>query len=201
MRVRPRRRKFGGLNSFRRPCLAGFIIYAVSLSAASVWAQSPLLSSPDTDKPFEISADSLEVQQDENIATFAGNVDARQGNMRLKADRLMVHYRGDKSGEASTSAISRIDASGSVFIASGRETAQGEAGVYDVENGLVILTRNVVLTRGENVIRGDRLVLNLVTGQTRVEGGADATRPGQRVRGLFVPRRSTDRKTNRGDVR
>lgn len=201
MRVRPRRRKFGGLNSFRRPCLAGFIIYAVSLSSAPVWAQSPLLSSPDTDKPFEISADSLEVQQDENIATFAGNVDARQGNMRLKADRLMVHYRGDKSGEASTSAISRIDASGSVFIASGRETAQGEAGVYDVENGLVTLTRNVVLTRGENVIRGDRLVLNLVTGQTRVEGGADATRPGQRVRGLFVPRRSTDRKTNRGDVR
>ena len=201
MRVRPRRRKFGGLNSFRRPCLAGFIIYAISLSAASVWAQSPLLSSPDTDKPFEISADSLEVQQDENIATFAGNVDARQGNMRLKADRLMVHYRGDKSGKASASAISRIDASGSVFIASGRETAQGEAGVYDVENGLVTLTRNVVLTRGENVIRGDRLVLNLVTGQTRVEGGADATRPGQRVRGLFVPRRSTDRKTNRGDVR
>lgn len=201
MRVRPRRRKFGGLNSFRRPYLAGFIIYAVSLSAAPVWAQSPLLSSPDTDKPFEISADSLEVQQDENIATFAGNVDARQGNMRLKADRLMVHYRGDKSGEASASAISRIDASGSVFIASGRETAQGEAGVYDVENGLVTLTRNVVLTRGENVIRGDRLVLNLVTGQTRVEGGADATRPEQRVRGLFVPRRSTDRKTNRGDVR
>lgn len=199
--MRPRRRKFDGLNSFRRPCLAGFIIYAVSLSAVPVWAQSPPLPSLDTDKPFEISADSLEVQQDENIATFTGNVDARQGNIRLKADRLMVHYRGDKSGEASTSAISRINASGSVFIASGRETAQGEAGVYDVENGLVTLTRNVVLTRGENVIRGDRLVLNLVTGQTRVEGGADAAQPGQRIHGLFVPRRSTDRKTNRSDVR
>ena len=166
-----------------------------------MWAQSTPLSGLDTDKPFEISADSLEVQQDENIATFVGNVDARQGNIRLRADRLTVHYRGGKSGEASTSAISRVDASGSVFIASGRETAQGEAGVYDVENGLVTLTRNVVLTRGENVIRGDRLVLNLVTGQTRVEGDADATRPGQRVHGLFVPRQSTDQKTNRSDMR
>lgn len=192
MRVRPLRRRFGGLHSFRHTCLAGLVIHAVSLSAAPAWAQSAPLSGLDADKPFEISADSLEVQQDENIATFAGNVDARQGNMRLRADRLTVHYRGGESGEASAGAVSRIDASGSIFIDSGRETAQGEAGVYDVESGFVTLTRNVVLTRGENVIRGDRLVLNLVTGQARVEGSADATRPGQRVHGLFVPRRSSE---------
>lgn len=199
--MRPFRRRFGGPNSFRHPCLAGFIIYTVSLPAAPAWAQSTPLSSLDTDKPFEISADSLEVKQDENIATFAGNVDARQGNIRLRADRLTVNYGGGESGEAGASVVSRIDASGSIFIDSGRETAQGEVGVYDVENGLVTLLRNVVLTRGENVIRGDRLVLNLVTGQARVEGGVDATRPGQRVHGLFIPRRSTDRKTNRNDMR
>ncbi|MGI9449125.1 MAG: LptA/OstA family protein, partial [Geminicoccaceae bacterium] len=42
--------------------------------------------------PIEISADSLEVAQEDRIATFAGNVDAIQGDLVLSADTLKVHY-------------------------------------------------------------------------------------------------------------
>ncbi|MBH62703.1 MAG: lipopolysaccharide transport periplasmic protein LptA [Alphaproteobacteria bacterium] len=168
-----------------------------ALLAMSIWVlatgpgagQTTPLSKLDTDQPIEITADSLEVKQDQNIAIFRGNVDALQGEMGLRADQLTVHYRSSENSEADVNAISRIDAEGSVFLASSQETAQGDVGVYDVENGLITLTQNVVLTRGENVIRGNRLLLNLVTGQSVVDGGVGATRSGGRVRSLFVPKR------------
>ena len=162
--------------------------FAMSPSAA----QTTQASKMDVDQPIEITADSLEVKQDQNIAIFRGNVDALQGEMRLRADQLTVHYRNSENGDAGVNAISRIDAEGSVFIASTQETAQGDIGVYDVENGLITLTQNVLLTRGENVIRGNSLRLNIVTGQSIVDGGVGATRSDSRVRSLFVPKRSAN---------
>lgn len=190
--MRSLQQRLGPPTWFHHLYLAGFIVCAASLPVTPGWSQSKPLSGLDTDKPIEISADSLEVKQDENIAIFTGNVDALQGDIRLRASQLTVHYRSGEGGEAGVNAISRIDASGSVFITSGRETAQGETGVYDVENSLITLIQNVVLTRGENVIRGNRLVLDLVTGQTRVDGGESGPRSGGRVRSLFVPKRSTN---------
>lgn len=139
----------------------------------------------DTSQPIEINADSLEVLQDEQIAVFRGNVDAVQGGIRLKADELRVHYRteGTKKGADIGGSIARIDATGGVFVSSATETAQGDVGVYDVDRGEITLTGRVVLTRGDNVIRGQRLVLNMETGRSRIEGeGASG-----RVRGYFVP--------------
>jgi lipopolysaccharide export system protein LptA len=48
------------------------------------------------------------------------------------------------------------------------------------------LTGAVVLTRGENVIRGERVVLDLVSGRSRMESGAQGGQGG-RVRALFAP--------------
>ncbi len=149
----------------------------------------------DTDQPIEINADSLEVEQNQQIATFRGNVDAVQGEIRLRADELKVHYRngGDSSESAAgaAGAIVRIDAVGNVFVSSPTETAQGNAGVYDIDNRQITLTGQVVLTRGENVLRGERLVLNMATGRSVIEAGGQ--RSGERVRGIFVP---SQKKTN-----
>ena len=49
----------------------------------------------DTSLPIEITADSLEVQQDEELAIFTGNVDAIQGDLNLRADKLVVYYRAN----------------------------------------------------------------------------------------------------------
>jgi lipopolysaccharide export system protein LptA len=55
----------------------------------------------------------------------------------------------------------------------------------------VTLTGSVLLTRGENVIRGERLVMNLDTGVSRVES-SKVPLPGgkpKRVKGIFVPQK------------
>ena len=46
---------------------------------------------------------------------------------------------------------------------------------------------NVVVTQGANVLRGDRMVVDLTTGVSRVESGQSKTGERQRVEGLFNP--------------
>ena len=154
-------------------------------------AQAPPAMKANRDQPIEINADSLEVQQEKQVAIFTGNVDATQGDMKLKADQLKVFYRqGGKAGEPArpqaaagaspAGAITRIEAVGRVFVSSPTQTAQGDQGVYDVERNTITLTSRVVITQDKNVVRGDRLVMNLTTGQARMDGQS-------RVKGLFVP--------------
>ncbi|MZR29550.1 lipopolysaccharide transport periplasmic protein LptA [Sneathiella litorea] len=152
-------------------------------------AQSALTGgSLDTNQPIEITADTLEVQQANQLAIFEGNVQVVQGEIRMRAAQLTVHYVDkNQSKEGGPTNIHRIDALGDVFLASPRETAQGDKGVYDVTNKQIDLLGNVVLTQGKNVLRGDKLTLDLITGKSRVEGVGTTDGSTGRVKGIFVP--------------
>jgi lipopolysaccharide export system protein LptA len=148
----------------------------------------------DSSLPIEITADTLEVLRNEQIATFTGNVDAVQGDMVLSADLLRVYYGDDDGAEApgpaSANSIRRIEAEGNVFLSSPRETAQGDAGVYDVASNQLTMEGAVVLTRDDNVIRGQRLEVDLASGLSRVLAAVPSAQGGtapQRVRALFTP--------------
>jgi len=174
-----------------RPYIARFSFLAVVILICiqivpNVMAQSS--EAFDTNLPLEITADSLEVQQENQTATFTGNVDVIQGEIRMRSNKLVVFYSDKKSSTDNGPAnIRQIDATGNVFLSSPRETAQGDTGTYDVRNKRVDLKGNVVLTQGQNVLRGDKMTLDLVTGKSRVDGGpAVEGKPG-RVRGIFVP--------------
>ena len=154
---------------------------ALTLSAAVAVAQTapPQVN---LNEPIEIVANTLDVQQDRRTATFAGAVVATQGVMMLKADRVQVSY----GAQGGANSFDKLEATGKVFISTPQETAQGNTAVYEVAPGIITLTGAVVLTRGENVLRGERLVLNLANGTSRMEGAAGVGADG-RVRGVFVP--------------
>jgi lipopolysaccharide export system protein LptA len=46
----------------------------------------------------------------------------------------------------------------------------------------ITMTGNVVMSQGENVITGERLIIDLVSGKARVEQEA-----GKPIRGVFTP--------------
>ena len=48
-----------------------------------------------------------------------------------------------------------------------------------MKSNTITLAGNVLMTQGQNVLRGDRLVVDMATGAARVEGGG--------VSGVFVP--------------
>ncbi len=138
----------------------------------------------DSSQPIEITADALDVAQSDQTAIFSGNVIAIQGELRLGSDNLRVYYRGGAERAGSQGAISKLDAIGAVAISSPRETATSEWAVYDVDTAQITLGGKVVLTRGENVLRGEQLVMDLETGKSRIVGEKGS---GGRVKGLFVP--------------
>lgn len=143
--------------------------------------------SHDASLPIEITANALQVSQTEQTAIFSGKVVATQGEMRLSADDLRVYYRagGGAARGGASGAISRLDAIGNVTVNARTESASGEWAVYDVDSGQITMGGKVVLKRGENIIRGEQLVIDLPSAQSRITGG-----PGSgdgRVKGVFVP--------------
>jgi len=86
-----------------------------------------------------------------------------------------------KNESAAGRKIDKLDAVGHVIVTSKDQRATGTHGVFDLVANTMTMTGDVVLTQGENVIRGTHLFSDRNTNVTRVEGGK------QRVRGLFIP--------------
>jgi lipopolysaccharide export system protein LptA len=107
---------------------------------------------------------------------------------------------GDKPAAASDdqqAQITKIEAKGDVIINSAQDqTTTSDWALYDVPAQLVTVGGNVVLTQGQNVLKGDRLVIDLKTGESRFENPGNTT-AGGRIRALFVPKAGAqDAKTN-----
>lgn len=156
----------------------------------------------DNKKPINVEADQLEVLDRESKAIFTGRVVATQGETTLKADKLIVEYKQGAVGlDRETAAapkpetdkpaaaaptdrqIRRLEALGSVVYISQDQRATGDKGIYDAAQNTIIMTgSSVSLTQGANIVTGQRLVINTLTNQARIE-----TSGSQRVRALFVP--------------
>jgi lipopolysaccharide export system protein LptA len=145
-----------------------------------------------SNNPIQIEADKLEVRDQDKVAVYSGHVRIRQGETILEAPELRIFYAGDspKAGTGGTteaspvagplgSKVSRIEAGPGVNVRAGDRTASGDRAVFDMGKNLVTLSGNVVLTQGQYVVRGERLVVDLTTKRGRVEGG--------RVQTLITP--------------
>ena len=167
-------------------------------------------------KPIDIESDTLEVNDKNKTAVFKGNVSATQGDMNLKSNELHVLYTsgpsaaGGKTASATTSDatasplggsgnITFIDAEGNVLVTmngSGdktqMQTAKSDRAHFDVVKQLVTLTGNVELANGDlrqNVIVGNKLVINITEGTSHLEnsGTADAEGKPKRIQAIFAP--------------
>lgn len=135
-----------------------------------------------SDQPIQIEADSLEVRDSEQLAIYTGNVVVRQGDTVLEAPRLQVFYAGEPTTPDTPGAqVQRLEAGTGVTVRSGDRTASGDQAVLDMAQDMVTMTGNVVITEGTNVVRGERLIVNLATDEGRMEGGRVQTliTPGQ----------------------
>ena len=164
--------------------------------------------SQNRDQPVHIEAAKLEVRDKQQIATFSGDVRVQQGDTNMRCRTLKVFYERDQNkkdgakkggektkgedktltaatpGPGGAQKIKRLEAIGDVVVTQKKQTASGRLGVFDMKSNTVTLTGNVVMTEGQNVLRGDKLVVNLTTGVSRVESGRNGH---GRVEGLFMP--------------
>ncbi len=154
------------------------------------------LKGHDTHAPVDVAADRIEVQDNANRAIFSGNVKIVQNEMTLTAARVTVLYDKPPAGSASDAGpqVQRMDASGSVYVVDPSETARGDFGVYDTQRRLITMLGNVTLTRGQSIVHGARLVMDLDSGRSTLDGSAvgGGSSSGGRVTGRFtVPKKTS----------
>lgn len=138
--------------------------------------------------PVEITADKLEVTKQNQSAVFSGNVEAKQGNITIKSDKMMVYYTENKGKGTGGSSVSKVETTGNVILSTPDEKATSNIGIFEVAKNTIELSGNVVLTRGKNMVKGDKLLYNLTTGQSQLVSAADKDGvKKERVRGVFIP--------------
>jgi lipopolysaccharide export system protein LptA len=148
-------------------------LFALMLLAASAAAQEAQIAFKGlraaADAPVEITADTLEISDQDQTAVFKGNVVMIQGDVRLSAKEVLVDYaKGDKTK------IDRLTATGGVLLASPSEAAEAEQAVYSLTSREIEMTGSVLLTQGQSVMSGQTLFVNLDAGTGRMEGRVKA---------------------------
>jgi lipopolysaccharide export system protein LptA len=158
--------------------------------------------SQNRDQPIQIEAASLEMRDKKKEATFAGNVKVVQGDTTMTSKSLVVFYdsgpapvtpapaapKGSKSGPmqsatpgpGGSSSIRRLEAKGSVVVTQKDQVVTGETAIFDTRANLITMMGGVVLTQCKNVLKGDRLKVDMTTGVSRVESDSG------KVQGMFI---------------
>lgn len=163
-----------------------------------VWgepARAQLLKGHDSNAPVNFSADRIEVQDRADRVVVSGNVHVTQGEMTIDAERMTVAYHNGSGIE-----IDRIDASGNVRVSRRDERARGNVAIYDLNSRIITMVGNVELTQGSNRLTGGRLVMDLKSGRSTVDGRSSASSgssgsvrsSGGRVSGTFTVPKRTD---------
>jgi len=163
--------------------------------------------SQNRDQPIQIEAASLEVRDKKKEAVFSGNVKVTQGDTTMSSKTLVVFYdqqdapppqqqpkqKGAKPapgapmqqaqpGPTGSSSIKRLEARGSVKVTQKDQVVTGDLAIFDTKANLMTMSGGVVLTQCKNVLKGDRLLVDMTTGTSRVESDSGTGR----VQGLFM---------------
>jgi lipopolysaccharide export system protein LptA len=158
--------------------------------------------SQNRDQPIQIEAATLEMRDKKKEATFSGSVKVIQGDTTMTSKTLVVFYdsapapaaapaadakaaaksapiQSATPGPGGSSSIRRLEAKGNVVVTQKDQVVTGETAVFETKTNLITMLGGVILTQGKNVLRGDRLMVDMTTGVSRVESDSG------RVQGLF----------------
>jgi lipopolysaccharide export system protein LptA len=153
------------------------------------------------DQPVKIDAAQLEVRDKEKIATFSGNVRVVQGDTTLRSKTLAVFYDGDGSaantltaaqpGPGGQQRIRQLEAKGGVKVCQNDQIVTGNEATFDMKANTVTLKGSVVLTKEQNILKGESLIVDLTTGAAKIEGSKDGKGG---VSALLIPSSIQDEK-------
>lgn len=167
--------------------ILAFAALACAVNAPSVlWAERA-----DREKPVNLEADRVDLDDAKKEAVFEGNVTLSQGTLMIKADRIIVKQDADgfQYGIAyGNPAHFRQKREGfDDFVEGFSERLE-----YDGKADKVQLFTNARIQRGRDEVRGDYIAYNAITEFFQVIGGGKTTatpgNPQGRVRAVIQPK-------------
>lgn len=144
----------------------------------------------DRDKPIDLEADSLSVNDAKKISTYTGNVILTQGSLTIHADKLIV--REDKEGfQHSTSTGNPTTFRQKMEGKDEYIQGSGQRIEYDGRMDKVQLYVKAWVKRGEDIVHGDYIMYDANAEYAEVIGGPQAATPSNpkgRVRAVIQPK-------------
>ena len=142
--------------------------FAMTLAVAGgIALQAQAIAGHNSNAPVNYAADRIELQDRQNRVILSGNVVINQANLQVSAARTLVTY-----SDAGSLSINRITATGGVVVSRGNERASGDTAIYDFNRRIITMAGNVRLRRGSDTLNGGRLVIDLRSGVSSVDGSA-----------------------------
>jgi LPS export ABC transporter protein LptC/lipopolysaccharide transport protein LptA len=140
----------------------------------------------DPNSPYDVVADRLNVDDKAKNAIFTGNVSAVQGTLMMRSQELTAFYTGsagmgaDGTGTAGAgAALTHLTAKKKVVVtAKDGQTATGDWAEVDVKKNLTTMGGAVVLTQGKNIVHGNKLVIDMNTGEATIKTEPNTTSSG-----------------------
>jgi lipopolysaccharide export system protein LptA len=171
--------------------IGGFALTAALVGGMNLAAQG--IAAHDSRAPVTYDAGNGVLDDRANRVVLSGGVTVTQAGLTLQSNRLLIDFT-----DAGQLEIQRITATGGVVINRGNERASGDNAIYDFNRRIITMAGNVQLRRGTDTLNGGRLVIDLVSGLSTVDGTASGTSaaPGApsgngRVTGTFnVPQKN-----------
>ena len=156
------------------------LLAGLLLASAPAWAEKA-----DRDKPVNVEADSLNVDDARKTGIYQGHVVLSQGSLMITADRIEIRQddRGFNTGDATGKpAYFRQKMEGRDEFAEG----WAEQIVYDARADKLRLAGQARLKRGEEELRGGLIVFDGATEHYQAQGSVTGA-PG-RVRAVIRPK-------------
>ena len=171
-----------------RSFTTGLLAAIAGTALMSTGAPAQSIRNHNSNAPVDFSAGSLELQDRADRVVLSGGVTVTQAGLTMKSSRLTAAYTSQGKTD-----VNRLDATGGVTITKEDLRATSNAAIYDLDANLITLLGNVDLRQGTNRLNGGRLVIDLNTGRSTINGGGapGVNNSGGRVTGSFtVPQRN-----------
>lgn len=141
-------------------------------------AQAQLSS---TGGPIATGADNASVIEAERVQIWSGRAEAIQGTTRVRADEIRIYHSATSGGGIGD--IERFVATGNVFFVTPTQVIRGDEAVYTPGDDVIVVSGDVILRQGMDVLNGSRLTIHVRPRRAILEGRQ--TEEGRRVRGVF----------------
>ena len=162
--------------------MRSYAVLCAALLAASAHAEKA-----DRDKPVNLEADTVTLDDIKKISIYQGNVVLSQGTLLLRADRVQVTHNAngiDKVSATGRPVAFRQKADGSdEFIEGYADRIE-----YDGVSSQLELIGQAQLRRGSDELHGAQISYNADTGLYKVVGQPNAKTPSGRVRAMIRPK-------------
>lgn len=146
----------------------------VVMSCLALPASSLMARESDLEQPIDVSADRSEYDDKAGTQKLIGNVEIRQGTMRITADSIAITLKNN--------ALARIDGKGSPIQFEQENEAgelmKGEAGEinYNAVEGTLVLSGEATLSQPKRNLKSERIEFNVRTQKVSAEGSKDTGR-------------------------